>query len=332
MQARSILVIGNYGAGNLGDDAIFGGILTDLKAIGYTGKVTVMHGGQNISTDIYKGIKKVPFVPFGFRSRIRGISKDTLSAIRNADLVILGGGGLFTDQESFFAPMLWATQIKACKRLNKPYICYGQSVGPLKHWLNRYITQKVFKHANGICVRDPLSKLALERLGIKNVILGTDLAFSWLYELKKMIKPEGGSTKTLLISLRFWPGTTQKDWEVYLKELKILAKKKNLKPILLAMDLRNKKELKALRQTGLEVFEPSSALGAFTGILRSKMLVSMRLHACIMAITAGTKFLAIAYSQKVSGLLNSINKRPQKDLEAQISKNQDFLSQAIDLL
>jgi dipeptide/tripeptide permease len=63
----------------------------------------------------------VPFVPFGIRSRLRG-GGAARKAIAEADLVILGGGGLFTDAENWKAPFLWATQAKACRKLKKKYI------------------------------------------------------------------------------------------------------------------------------------------------------------------------------------------------------------------
>ena len=89
MEARSILIIGNYGAGNLGDDAILGGILCDLKAVGFTGHIRVMHGGFKSSRDIYKGLELVPFVPSGLRSRFNTLRSKTFKAIQNSDLIIL---------------------------------------------------------------------------------------------------------------------------------------------------------------------------------------------------------------------------------------------------
>ena len=68
MAVKKILIIGNYGAGNLGDDSILAGILTDLKQIEYKGKISIMHGGADTSPEIYTDLKKVPFAPAGIRS------------------------------------------------------------------------------------------------------------------------------------------------------------------------------------------------------------------------------------------------------------------------
>ena len=347
MEARSILIIGNYGAGNLGDDAILGGILCDLKAVGFTGHIRVMHGGFKSSRDIYKGLELVPFVPSGLRSRFNTLRSKTFKAIQNSDLIIFGGGGLFTDSESRRAPYICAVQAKALRRLKKPYICYGQSLGPLKTFLGRYWAKKTFKHAKAIHVRDQASAELLAGWGLK-AAAGTDPAFSWLLMQRRPVprKP------VLMVSLRLWPTFEEKTWEPLIKEINVFAKRKKLKPILMAMDLRNLKEIQALKNTRMELFEPQSALEAFEGFEKSTLAVTMRLHACIFALAGQTPFIGLSYSQKVSALLQKLKpesgvkilteisgvslrealkelpiKPSLSDLESPIIQNQAFLAQ-----
>jgi polysaccharide pyruvyl transferase CsaB len=346
-----ILIIGNYGAGNLGDDAILAGIVTELRLVGFKGKIEVTHGGFQSSTDIYKGLKKVPFVPFGFRSRLkRGQKKAAHAAIKRADLVILGGGGLFVDTETIKAPLIWAKQAKTCRKLKTPYICYGQSIGPLKHFISRFVTKRVFKNAKAIHVRDNASARTLRKMRITEVTIGSDPSLSWLQSQKTSIK----RNNALVISLRHWTKSTSKLWAPLLTEIKKFAKKKKLKPVLIAMDIRNQKEIKNLKKTGLEVFEPASATSAFEGIQKSKMAITMRLHACIFALAAKTPLIAISYSPKVESLIKSLGssaqlikatnfstrklkkslqkaKREALDLETPAAKNQAFLSHNIRL-
>lgn len=354
MGAKSILVVGNYGAGNLGDDAILGGIVAELRSIGYAGQISVTHGGFQSSTDIYKSIKKVPFVPAGIRSRFRrSARKEALNAIKQADLVILGGGGLFVDTDSIKAPIIWATQASAFRKMGTPYICYGQSVGPLKSFFGRRIAKKVFLGAKAIHVRDTESVNVLAQLGIKNVIVGTDPALAYLTQNKKVSK----KGNALLISLREWGKLKMKSTQPILEEIKNFAKKKGLQPILLAMDVRDRREIKLLEKTGLEVFQPVSALAAFEGILRAKLAVTMRLHAGIFALAAKIPLLAISYSSKVESLMRNLdpkgafklaktetltpnrikqmleeisrNKKLVVDMETPSRKNQEFLAKVL---
>lgn len=338
MRTNSILIVGNYGAGNLGDDAILGGIVTELRSIGYTGEILVTHGGSKTSSEIYKGLKKVPFVPGGLRSRFKKTRKPALAAIKLADLVILGGGGLFTDEESWKAPLIWAAQAKACRRLGKPYICFGQSVGPLRHWWSRRLAKNVFKNALAVHLRDQVSANLLKSWKI-DAKLGTDPAFSWLSQEKRSIPKK----PVLLVSLRKWPGFSAVQWKPIVKEIQVFAKKRKLNPILLSMQ-----QGEDLKESGLELYEPSSALAAFEAFEKAQLAVTMRLHAGIFAIAAGTPVLALSYSQKVKGLLNdsctvlssfepeeirdSLKNLSKKTLnvEAKLVKNQDFLRQVLE--
>lgn len=338
MRTNSLLIIGNYGTGNLGDDAILGGIVTELRSIGYSGEIQVSHGGHRSSSEIYKGLRNVPFIPVGLRSRFKKTRKHALDAIKHADWVILGGGGLFTDEESWKAPLIWASQAKACRRLNKPYICFGQSVGPLKHWWSRQLAKKVFKKALAVHVRDPFSAKTLASWGIESTV-GTDPAFSWLSQVKRSIPKK----QILLVSLRKWPGFGAAQWKPIVKEIQVFAKKRKLNPILLSMQAGE--DLKA---AGLELYEPTSALAAFEAFEKAQLAVTMRLHAGIFAVAAGTPVLALSYSQKVKSLLegnctvlstfepekirDSLKNLTKKTLnvEAKLVKNQAFLKQILE--
>jgi polysaccharide pyruvyl transferase CsaB len=352
MRPRSILIIGNYGAGNLGDDAILAGILTDLKAIGYQGHITVTHGGHPSSPELYKGLHKVPFVPSGLRSRFSSRRKQATEAVKNADLVILGGGGLFVDTESRRAPWIWAAQARECVKWNKPYICYGQSVGPLKSWIGEFLAKRTFKKARAIHVRDQDSKKLLDSWGI-DCSCGTDVAFSWLQQVRKKVEKQ----PVLLIALRTWPGVDGVTWSRILKPVQEFAKKKKWKPILISMDAYNEGEWNALRSTGLEVFEAVSAEQAFEGFQKSQMAITMRLHAGIFALATGLPILALSYTSKVSSLFENLDvqggvdvlkttqwteknikkhleklKKPSRfNSESPIMQNQAFLAHALEL-
>ena len=130
MPSNKLLIIGNYGAGNLGDDAILAGILTDLKELDFKGSLAITHGGVRTSLDLYRSLTKLPFAPVGLRSRLR-LSKTIEKAWAPYTVAILGGGGLFTDAESWRAPYNWYRQAKLLRKLNITYLIFWKSVGPL---------------------------------------------------------------------------------------------------------------------------------------------------------------------------------------------------------
>lgn len=349
MPPRNIVIIGNYGAGNLGDDAIFAGIVQDIKSFDSKTRVSVLHGGFESSESIYKNTDKLPFFPLGIKGKQKTLI--TRKKIKESDLVILGGGGLFVDTETIKAPLIWFRQAWAAHRLKVPYVCYAQSVGPLKSRLSRALSKWVFENALAIHVRDEDSALFLKKMGIKKKIhIGTDAAFSYLVH-ESTVKKED----LLLISLRKWNKETEESWDLIVDAARDFAQKKSLRVGFLAMDLRNKIEIEELKEYG-EVFEPASAKEAFKLISSAKFLISMRLHAGIFALVAKTSLVALSYSQKVESLYKSLktnrgvkmlklkdlserdikkaleeidSKSPGFDIESPIMKNQDFLSRVL---
>ncbi len=352
MRANNILIIGNYGAGNLGDDGIFAGIVSELREVGYQGKISLFHYGFNSSKDIYEAFDKFPHVPSGIRSFFKR-SPATTEAIKKANLVILGGGGLFVDTESIRAPFIWYIQAAVCVKFGIPYICYSQSIGPLNLFISRFFVKKVFKNAKAIHVRDNSSFNLLKTLKIdKNITVSTDSALIWAAKKKKNIEKDN----TFLLCLRKWEEKTNESWQKIIDECKQYAEQNSLVLKLLPMDLRNQSELKALELTGLEVLKPTSATEVLEIIEKSKILCSMRLHASIFALAVGTPVLSISYSTKVKSLidflhvkqgsavlnLNEINKiyeslvsisnkTPDFNLEEFTKRNRDFLALALQI-
>lgn len=350
MQPNNILIIGNYGAGNLGDDAIFAGIISDLHNIGYKGEISLLHSGFPSSKDIYSDFATDVLVPSGLRSRFK--KNDTFDLIKKADLVILGGGGLFVDTESIKAPLIWYTQAMACVKLGIPYICYSQSVGPLHSFISRFLTRRVFNNAQAIHVRDNESLNLLRRLGVnKEITVSTDSALSWSANQKKSEKKD-----IFLLSLRKWEKKTDNSWKKIIYECEDYSKANGLTLKLIPMDLRDETELKMLRSTGLEVLSPKSVTDVVRIISESKILCSMRLHASILALGLGTPVLSISYSTKVKSFIETLGiksgakvldlneldqikdslseifgKVPSFDLETPTRKNQEFLAHELHL-
>lgn len=338
----------------MGDDAILGGIVAELRAVGYKGEIMVTHGSVATSASIYQELRKVPFIPTGIRSRFkRKQVKLARKAIQRADLVILGGGGLFVDQESWKAPLIWSEQARWCRKLGTPYLCYGQSIGKLKHRLSRHLAKKTFKGAKAIHVRDESSLQILQEWDLLHAVQGTDPALSYLSKLKKAEK----RNNQLLISIREWGSFKAKDWETLLLPIQAFAQKHELHPIIMSMDPGSPQEQLELKNIGFKLFVPASVDKAFEGISRARMAICMRLHANIFALMAGTSLVTLSYSQKVSSLFKSLEVRkaqvlhqkdwneegitqalefaltqtPQFNLEKAMMNNQAFLAHELDL-
>ncbi|MFC1600358.1 polysaccharide pyruvyl transferase family protein, partial [Patescibacteria group bacterium] len=214
---EKIIICGHYGASNIGDEAILISLLQNLNKVKPDADITILSYDPK-NTKNFHNIKSNYLLPLGFRSIFRGIFKGelrkTLRSIKHCDKFILGGGGLFTD-EKIFAVFLWGLHAFVALKYKKPLYMLGQSVGPLKTKIGKWIARKAFVKAKMIYVRDEASKELLEKLSINNeIIVAPDLVFS--LDLKEKIS-ESSFTEVLnkkiaqeglkgyfLISLRPW--------------------------------------------------------------------------------------------------------------------------------
>ena len=90
MPASRILLAGYYGFGNAGDEAILASILAHLRELRPDAAVTVVSGDPRETARAY-GVEAVFW-------------RDPLAledAARQADLIVIGGGGLFHDYWGF---------------------------------------------------------------------------------------------------------------------------------------------------------------------------------------------------------------------------------------
>lgn len=298
-----IVIAGNYGAKNLGDEMILEGMLEMLKNVEPKAKITVLSGDPNETTKRH-GVAAVHKFPAGIRSLFRYIfDKKADKAVKNCDLFILGGGGLFGSL-TFKANLIWAAQAYKAYKYKKPVIIYGQNVSPLKGIIRKMIVKKVFRSASLIVVRDEKSKEILESLGLKNRIYTVpDMAFR--KKIEKITDPN--RSKTVIVSLRYMENLSEKFKNNITKFLKKLSKNYKLKFI----DFQHKADaklhkeiIKRLKGAKIEhitdIKNTKELIGHFS---KAKMVIGMRLHSIITAIKTGTPFIAINYAPKVKALL-----------------------------
>lgn len=130
-----ILVCGNYGAGNLGDEAIAEGMQQVLKEKYLSADIAFLVADRQKFNHFHQGkLKYTIQFPVGLftiaKRLLTGQIWKTLKSYRECDLFVLGGGGLFHDHEGFFATRLWGIQTAIAHMLKKKVIWYGVSVSP----------------------------------------------------------------------------------------------------------------------------------------------------------------------------------------------------------
>lgn len=302
------IICGNYGIGNLGDEAILDGIIHSVKSAHPHAKIVVLSSNPDHTKKLHL-TDAIEMIPAGFKSFFRGLFSGsfgrTIKEIKNCDRFILGGGGLFTD-EKFKACIIWWIQAKTAVWLHKPLYLIGQSVGPLNTKLGRFLTKSVFKKATKLAVRDEKSRELLSSLSVTNVEVVTDAAFAIPLDSPLPFKQE----PYLVLSIRPWTKPGQKplynicshfiDWAYKTHDLKTFlvpfqSSQDNDVEVLnnILAHVSNKEAAKIIPYSA-DYKETLSLIGNATAI------IGMRLHSIIFSMLCKKPFIALSYSSKVA--------------------------------
>lgn len=286
---KSVLIIGSYGASNLGDEALLEQVLKNLPN---DTKKYVLSGDIEDTRKRHSRADAVSLhFPFGLRSFFSFKWIKSIELLRDSDLVLFGGGGLLTDHRTVKAVALWTWQAFWVRLFRKPLILVGNSIGPFRTSIGRIFAKWTLKQAKAVWVRDQLSlETAQEIAPSSKIQIGADLAF--LSKAKKEKKQ-----KILAINLRPWKIVPE------LRELISEYKEKGFKILLVPME---EQDIAQLEKFDGEVVKAKNYAELLEALAPCEKAVGMRLHFLIAASLAGCETTGISYSDKVNGLLDDL--------------------------
>lgn len=309
-----IIICGNYGAANIGDELILKGILKifnhsrDLRDSRNRREITVLSTNPSFTRRLHK-VNSARVVPAGIKSFIKGLLTfsflRTLSTIKKCDLFILGGGSLFDDTYPR-ASFIWGIQALAAYVLKKPLILLANGFGPLNTFTGKLIARLICDYAKLITVRDQGSADLLRKIGVKKkIIIAADPVFS--LSKKDLCRAKNNEKKPrkpyVIVTLHQLHSSNKKfvqtlDWihKKYGLQIKLIQFQRTIKNDGTEAAQFNKKFIQVLPYTDdfckiYELFE------------NSKAVVGMRLHSIILAILTGKPFIAISSFDKMKNLL-----------------------------
>ncbi len=172
----TLILVGNYGDGNIGDEALREYFLTHYSS--YT---------WNVVSASPQGEAELHRLPGGVRSFFSGWPR-TLYEIFRSDGLVFGGGTLFTDSESIHACVLWFSYALIAFCTGTPFSLAFQGIGPFRTRIARWMTQWVVSRAAFISVRDEASYERVLHMGRHDAVLTFDPAFVLPYSLKRTEK------------------------------------------------------------------------------------------------------------------------------------------------
>lgn len=334
-EKKKFLICGNYGIGNLGDEAILEGIIKILHNSFTKLQITVLSSNPQQTSEKYSTkfpemapIHAAFYWPCGVRSFFKFIFTlqflQTIKSYWQANLFILGGGGLFSDEKPR-AIFIWTVQTFFAVLLRKKIFCLGQSVGPLKTKFGRNWTKWVFKQACAITVRDHESAELLKELGIADVKVLVDPAFALAYNHAAHFERK----KFVVLSLRPWiKGNHERIDQELAKFVEWLYSEHGLKTLFIPFQIEQENDLERyeslrrkiapadnnMSESGnsapeeiLELFEDYGDLSkVMAAIGSSHLLIGMRLHSVIFSVLTQTPFIGLSYSEKVKNFIKTL--------------------------
>ena len=306
--APQIVLVGNFGAENIGDELILAGFLKKLRKELPRAKVCVLAGNPKLVRRFH-GIAALPHLPTGLRSFFKRGWWQSLQKIRKADAVIFPGGGLFTDEESFHAILIWGIHLLVSRYFWKPVYLLGQSVGKFEKKYARDFARFLLQKAEWIGVRDETSVNELKKLGIASTKIkrGKDSSF-WLVNKIPKTKPlkKTGVVK-ILVSIRSYPKIGEKFFVELTKALDEISEKTHARITFTEFGKGDaeiwRKICRHSKHSKLwKILKPlESAENVVKELKKFDVVVGMRLHSLIAAKLAGIPVIGFAYSRKVKG-------------------------------
>lgn len=312
------------GSDNLGDEAIFEAVHSAIQSFDPE-RVTVL----SMSPERTRRLALKPNTRvLSARSLV-----DTLQAIRDSDVFVCGGGGLFQDHTSIYNPLRYLSRVLAAVALGKRVFIYAVSVGPLENPLNRRLTREILSRAHCVTVRDSGSKRLLVELGVPEhlVFVTSDPVVNH----EAHAAPAGSAERRIVVCLRHWFDTvpwlpvsvvnalglrSRENTQLYdhfigelAKTLDALYERKKT-PLLFVPfwhprdtrvhhDVVERMRFKEHATVVDRNLAPDEA-GAL--IASAEFVVAMRLHSLILAVAAKRPFFALDYSKKVHDFLEEV--------------------------
>lgn len=297
---KKVVVSGYYGFKNSGDDAILSSICADLRSMEEEVSVTILSNTP----------EEVP-AEYGFPSVHRFRFWQVLKALKNCDLLLMGGGSLLQDGTSsrslyYYLGLIWLAKFFGAK-----VILYANGIGPVHRRKNQWLTRRIVNKVDTITLREHLSLEVLTRLRIHKpkIAVTADPVFNLSLDdsalKEKIYRQEGISKEKAIVGVMF------RSWqqeEAYVKKMSnlcdYLIETYGVQIVFVPMrypaDIRIAEDMQAKMKHSafvIKKYYTSQEIIAF--ISDMKLVLSMRLHALIYAAIQNVPMMGFNYDPKV---------------------------------
>ncbi|MBP2638702.1 MAG: polysaccharide pyruvyl transferase [Firmicutes bacterium] len=220
---KSIYVVGGWGYGNKGDNAIFEGMLQTFRGRFSDYKLCVtsfspretkeQHDVDSINSihrllairrplSIFRWMAVYIWRMSGFRIMLSPVLLRHIKLIKQSSAVVMGGGGYFNDEWPDMLRALYVV-VDIAKITDKPVVVYGQTVGPFSEKTINSSLKHYLKEFSRIAYRDVQSQKVLKNAGVpeSKMVLSADEANLLSVRTSSAFANQFGKTADLVIGV-----------------------------------------------------------------------------------------------------------------------------------
>ncbi|NJR32814.1 MAG: polysaccharide pyruvyl transferase CsaB [Chamaesiphon sp. CSU_1_12] len=150
------VLCGYYGKGNGGDEALLVSMLEMLP--------------PHVKPIVLSAAPRATSKSYGVKSYDRMNSGSVVRALKESQVLILGGGSLIQDATSMRNSIYYGGLIGLARQFGLQTIAISQGIGPVDKPLTRWIAKRAFANCAALSVRDPASAALLESWGLSCII------------------------------------------------------------------------------------------------------------------------------------------------------------------
>lgn len=288
------VLCGYYGKGNGGDEAL---LVSMLEMLPSNVKPLVLSADPQATSKIY-----------GVRSYDRMNSGAVVRALKESQVLILGGGSLIQDATSVRSSIYYGGIVGLAQQFGLKTIAIAQGIGPVDKPLTRWIAKRTFGSCKAVSVRDPASAALLQSWGISSVMAPDPV---WSMSATPMPEIARIPNPKIAVTLRLHPELTNHRLDTLIEALVNLQTATSahilLVPFQPTTDVDIAKQIQAEIGDNSQMVilsDPKQLKGLFQGV---DLAIGMRYHSLIMAVAEGCKSWAISYDPKVTKLMAEVN-------------------------
>ncbi|KRE51068.1 polysaccharide pyruvyl transferase family protein [Paenibacillus sp. Soil724D2] len=323
-------VIGAYGCGNVGDEAILEGIITGIRSRDPNAEIVAFAADQDYVESLYgistvsqllgRGLTLNVWREFDFLGILR--------TILSSDKVIIGGGSIIHDHTSY--NLIYYCLLASLAKLSgsKVYLM-GVSIARIRTRLGKVLARRLFRISEHITVRDQLSyRHAKELSNSLNFQVQKDFAFmnlvSSLSQKASTLIPFPLPDNFIAFNVCGWFHSKQywqPDSDLFMDRVswtssfvdRLIEEYRTSIVFINTVvhqdaDTCRRIKKKSAYPDKIIIIEQILSPYQIKEILScADLLIGMRLHAIIFAVLTGTPFVPIIYDEKVEAFVNELD-------------------------